>query len=100
MMILKLESSASSPVVTSLEVSVPYQPATFSSPKRQFSKSKLVVCLFQAGWFHSWSCIDRYIIMRMQIVMVPFALYVCAMEKKPSGNADTAFVSNCDDDHN
>ena len=24
--------------------------------------------------------------------MVPFALYVCAMEKMPSGNADTAFV--------
>ena len=34
--ILKLESSASSPVVTSLEVSMPQQPATFSFPKHQF----------------------------------------------------------------
>ena len=34
--ILKLESSASSPVATSLEVSMPHQPATFSFPKRQF----------------------------------------------------------------
>ena len=25
-----------------------------------------------------------------------FALYVCAMEKIPSGNTDAAFVSNCD----
>ena len=32
----KLESSASSPVATSLEVSMPHQPATFSFPKRQF----------------------------------------------------------------
>ena len=34
--ILKLESFASSPVATSLEVSMPHQPATFSFPKRQF----------------------------------------------------------------
>ena len=34
--ILKLESSASSPVATSLEVSMPHQPATLSFPKRQF----------------------------------------------------------------
>ena len=34
--ILKLESSASYPVATSLEVSVPHQPAIFSFPKRQF----------------------------------------------------------------
>ena len=34
--ILKLESSASSPVATSLEVSMPHQPATFFFPKRQF----------------------------------------------------------------
>ena len=37
------------------------------------------------------------------MVIVPFALYVCAMassEKMPSGNADTAFVSNCDHDYN
>ena len=31
---LKLESSASSPVATSLEVSMPHQPATFYFPKR------------------------------------------------------------------
>ena len=45
----------------------------------------------------------RYIIMRSQIVIVPFALYVCAManrEKMSSGNADTAFVSNCDHGYN
>ena len=33
------------------------------------------------------------------IVIVSFALYVCAMasrENMSSGNADTAFVSNCD----
>ena len=40
--------------------------------------------------------LHRYIVMRSQIVIVPFALYVCAMEKIPSGNADTALVSNCD----
>ena len=34
--ILKLESSASSPVATSLEVSMSHQPATFSFPKYQF----------------------------------------------------------------
>ena len=34
--ILKLESSASSPIATSLDVSMPHQPATFSFPKRQF----------------------------------------------------------------
>ena len=34
--ILKLESSASSPVTTSLEVSMPHKPATFSFLKRQF----------------------------------------------------------------
>ena len=37
--ILKLESSASSPVATSLEVSMPDQPATFSFPKRQANPS-------------------------------------------------------------
>ena len=99
-MILKLELSTSSPVATSLEVSMPHQPATLSFPKCQFSKSMSVVRSFQVGCFRSWSCIDRYIIMRSQIVMVPFALYVCAMEKIPSGNADTAFVSNCDHDYN
>ena len=47
--------------------------------------------------------LHRYIIMRSQIVIVPFALYVCAVasrEKMYSGNADTAFVSNCDRDYN
>ena len=45
--------------------------------------------------------LHRYI-MRLQIVIVPFALYVCAMasrEKMSSGNADTTFVSNCDHDY-
>ena len=41
-----------------------------------------------------------YIVMRLQIVIVPFALYVCAMEKMPSGNTDTAFASNYDHDYN
>ena len=46
--------------------------------------------------------LHRYIIMRSHIVIVPFALYVCAMvsrEKMSSGNADTAFVSNFDHDY-
>ena len=85
-MILKLELSASSPVVTSLEVSTPHQPATFFFPKRLFSKYKPVVHSFQAGWPVSFMELHRYIIMRSQIVIVPFALYVCAMEKIPSGN--------------
>ena len=34
--ILKLESSASSPVATSLEVSMPHQPATFPFPSVSF----------------------------------------------------------------
>ena len=34
--ILKLESSGSSPVATSLEVSMPHQPATLSFSKHQF----------------------------------------------------------------
>ena len=42
----------------------------------------------------------RYIIVRLQIVIVPFALYVCALEKMPPRNADTAFVSNYDHDYN
>ena len=75
-MILKLEFSASSPVATSLEVSMPPQPATFSFPKRQFSKCKSVVLLFQADRAVSFMELHRYIIMRSQIVMVPFALYV------------------------
>ena len=100
MRILKLESSASSPVAISLEVSMPHQLAIFSFSKRQFSKSKSVVHSFQADWFCSWRCIDRYIIIRLQIVMVPFALYVCATEKMRSGNADTAFLSNCNNDYN
>ena len=95
-MILKLESSASSPVATSLEVSMPHQPATFSFFKRQFSKSKSVGSAFVSGWLVSFMELHRYIVMRSQIVIVPFALYVCAMEKMPSGNADTALVSNCD----
>ena len=44
--------------------------------------------------------LHHYIIMKSQIVIVPFALYVCAMKKMPSGNADTAFVSKCDYDYN
>ena len=44
--------------------------------------------------------LHRYIIMRLQVVTAPFALYVCAMEKTPSGNADTAFVSKCNHDYN
>ena len=76
MMILKLESSVSSPVATSLKVSMPHQPATFSFPERWFSKSKLVVRLFQAGWPVSFMELHCSIIMRLQIVIVPFALYV------------------------
>ena len=37
------------------------------------------------------------------MVIVPFALYVCAMassEKMSSRNADKAFVSNCDHNYN
>ena len=37
------------------------------------------------------------------MVTVPFALYVCTMgssDKMSSGNANTAFVSNCDHDYN
>ena len=34
--------------------------------------------------------------------MVPLLciVYVCAMEKIPSGNADAAFVSSCDNNYN
>ena len=38
--VTELESSTSSPVATSLEMSMPHQPATFFFPKRQFSISK------------------------------------------------------------
>ena len=37
------------------------------------------------------------------MVIVPFALYICAFassKKKSSGSAGTTFVSNCDHDHN
>ena len=40
--------------------------------------------------------LHHYTIISSQILIVPFALYVCAMEKIPSGNPDTAFVNNCD----
>ena len=61
----------SSPVATSaLEVSMPHQPATFSFPEHRFSA---FVSGWLAGFVHG---VDRYIIMRLQIVIVPFALYV------------------------
>ena len=59
----------------------------------------LVDSAFVSGQSVSFMELHRYIIMRSQMVIVPFALYVCAMassEKMSSGNADTAFVSNCD----
>ena len=46
---------------------------------------------------------SHHYIIRLQIVIVPFALCVCAMAsmgKMSSGNADTAFVSICDHDNN
>ena len=55
--------------------------------------------MFVSGWLVSFMELHRYIIMRLQILIVFFALYVCAMEKMPPGNADTAFVSNCDHDY-
>ena len=58
------------------------------------------MCWFQAGRAGLSMELHRYIIMRLQVVTAPFALYVCAMEKTPSGNADTAFVSNCNHDYN
>ena len=61
-MMLKLELSMSSPVATSLEVSMPHQPATFSFPKRQFSKSKSIVFWFQAGRAVLFMELHRYII--------------------------------------
>ena len=101
MMKLKLETSASSPVATSIEVSMPQQPATFSFPKCRFSISNYQVSsAFVSGWLFSFMELHCYIIVRSQIVMVPFALYICAMEKMPSRNADTAIVSNCDHDYN
>ena len=89
---MKLELSVSSPVATSLEVSMAHQPATFSFPKRKFSKSKLVMHSFQAGWLVSFHMeLHHYIIMRLQIVIeLLLCKYVCAMDKKPSGNTDTA----------
>ena len=102
MRILKLESSASSPVATSLEVSMPHQPATFSLSKRQFSKSKSIMLSFQAGWFCSWSCINRYIHYHEVADSNGTFCFVRirATEKMPSENADTAFVSNCNNDYN
>ena len=94
-MILKLESSISSPVAISLEVSMPHQPFTFSFLKCQFSKYKLVVHSFQADLFRSWSCIATLSLMRSQILIVPFALYVCAMEKILSKNAFLKRIRNC-----
>ena len=47
--------------------------------------------------------LHHYIIMRLQMVIVPFALYVCAMasrEKMFPGKAHAAFVSNCDHNYN
>ena len=89
LMILKLESSASSPVATSLEVSMPHQPATFSLPERWFSKSKLVVRSFQAGWPVLFMELHHYIIIRLQIVIVPFALCICMC------NGEDAFRKHC-----
>ena len=58
---------------------------------------------FISSWLVSFIEFHCYIIMRLQIVMVPFALYICAMaskEKISSGNAETAFVNNCDHEYN
>ena len=89
--------------IRSVYASAPTSHIFFS--KCQFSKYKWVVCSFQASWFRSWSCTDSYIIMRSQMVIVPFALYICATassEKMSSRkNVDTAFViSHCDHDYN
>ena len=108
MMILKLELSSelsvSSPVATLLDsVSMPHQPATFSFLKCQFSKSKSVTHSFQAaGW----------LVLFMELALLHYHevadsnstfcfVRMCNGSKKiPSGNADIAFVSNCDHDYN
>ena len=59
--------------------------------------------MFVSGLLVSFMELHHYIIIRSQIVIVPFALYVCAMackEKMSSGNADITFVSNCDHNYN
>ena len=56
--------------------------------------------MFVSGWLVLFMELHRYIIVRSYIVIVPFALYVCAMEKMPLRNTDTAFVSNYDHDDN
>ena len=62
-----------------------------------------VSSVFVSSWLVLFMELHHYIIMRSQIVVVPFALYICAKairEKMSSGNANTAFVSNCDHNYN
>ena len=90
-------NSATADAATSLEVSMPHQPRSFSFPKRQFGKSKPVLRSFQAGWFGSWSWLHYH-----EATDSAFC-FLCAKaireNKMSSGNANVAFVSDCDYDN-
>ena len=85
--------AAAADAATSLEVSKPHQPRTFSFPKRQFGKSKPALRSFQASWFGSWSWLHYH-----EATDSAFC-FLCAKaireKKMSSGNADVAFVSDC-----
>ena len=71
----------------------PHQPMeSFSFPKRQFGKTKLVKRACQASWFHSWSWLHYD---ETKDVVLCYLCWKAVYEKitvRP-GNSDDAFVS-------
>ena len=97
---LKLESSARCPVATSIEVSMPHQPATFPFPSVSLANSSQQCIRFKLVVFVHGVASLHYPGHYREVEAVPFALYICAMQKVPSRNPDTVTVSNCDHDYN
>ena len=72
----------------------PHQPTeTFSFPKRQFGKTKVVKRSCQASWFRSWSWLHYD---ETNDTVLCFLCWKAIYEKKITtiqGNSDDAFVS-------
>lgn len=84
---------AAADAATSLEVSMPHQPPF---PNCQFGKSKPVLRSFQAGWFGFWSWPHYH---EATDSAFCFLCTKAIREKMSSGNANVAFVSDCDNDN-
>ena len=97
---LKLESSTSSPVATSIEVSMPHQPATFPFPSVSLANPSQQCIRFRMVVFvHGVASLQYREVADSTSNSTFCFVYICAMQKMPLRNADTAIVSNCDHDY-